>query len=619
EVDRYIPFNFANPHGHVFDRWGQDFVHDGTGADPFHAALFSGHLDFPHKHARPPELYAKRTRPCPATEILSSRHFPEELQGNLLVGNVIGFQGILQYKLSDKGASFSGTEVEPIVSSTDPNFRPVDLEIGPDGALYFVDWQNPIIGHMQHHIRDPNRDKTHGRVYRVTCEGRPLLKPAAVAGEPVAKLLDLLKEPEDRVRYRARIELSGRDTKEVIAAVRDWVGKLDEDDPDHEHHLLEALWVHQQHNVVNEGLLRRVLASPEFRARAAATRVLGYWRDRVPEALALLKKLAADEYPRVRLEAVRAASFFRAAEAIEVPLISAEHPSDEYLDFTRAETLKALEPYWRKAIAEGREISVTSDAGMRYLLSSISTDDLLKMKRGRGVYLELLHRDGVLDEHRQEALAGLAKLEGKTELRVLLDTIQNLDAKQQTQGVVYDLVRLLTGRDPAELSGVRGELEAMATGAKLPVVRQIGFVALIRADGGAEKAWGLASSSVARLNDLVTAVPLIPDPSVRAGLYEKVEPLLRGLPANLAAKGPKGKGAYGRYVRVELPGRRRTLTLAEVEVYSDGRNVARQGKASQSGTAHGGDASRAIDGNSRGLFGLGGQTHTPENRPNPWW
>ncbi len=57
-------------------------------------------------------------------------------------------------------------------------------------------------------------------------------------------------------------------------------------------------------------LLKRVLRSPEPHARAAATRVLCYWRDRVPEALALLKVQADDENPRVRLEAVRAASFF---------------------------------------------------------------------------------------------------------------------------------------------------------------------------------------------------------------------------------------------------------------------------------------------------------------------
>ena len=85
----------------------------------------------------------------------------------------------------------------------------MDAEVGPDGALYFIDWQNPIIGHMQHNLRDPTRDHVHGRIYRVTLAGRPLLKPAKIAGEPIDELLDLLKEPEDRVRYRAKIELSG--------------------------------------------------------------------------------------------------------------------------------------------------------------------------------------------------------------------------------------------------------------------------------------------------------------------------------------------------------------------------------------------------------------------------
>src|SRR2546425_649168 len=71
-------------------------------------------------------------------------------------------------------------------------------------------------------------------------------------------------------------------------------------------------------------------------------------------------------------------------------------------------------------------------------------------------------------------------------------------------------------------------------------------------------------------------------------------------------------------VRIELAGRR-TLTLAEVEVYSNGRNVARQGKASQKNTAYGADASRAIDGNTSGSYGHGGQTHTSENTLDPWW
>src|SRR5262249_16359633 len=133
KFDVYVTFGFANPHGHVFNYWGQDFVYDGTGADPFHGALFSGHLNYPEKHARPPQVYRQGIRPCPGVEILSSRHFPRENQGNLLVANVIGFQGILQYKIQDKGSSFSATEVEPILYSSDANFRPSDIRIGPDG------------------------------------------------------------------------------------------------------------------------------------------------------------------------------------------------------------------------------------------------------------------------------------------------------------------------------------------------------------------------------------------------------------------------------------------------------------------------------------------------------
>jgi putative heme-binding domain-containing protein len=351
KFETYIDFGFANPHGHVFDRWGQDIVIDGTGANPYQAALFSGQVDFPNRHGRPPQVYHPKTRPCPGAEILSSRHFPETMQGNLLVANVIGFRGILRYQLEDDGAGIIGKEMEPILSSSDPNFRPADIRIGPDGAIYFTDWHNPIIGHMQHHIRDPNRDRTHGRIYRVTCEGRPLLRDPKIAGEPLDRLLDLLKSPEDRVRYRVRMELSGRDSNKVIAALSKWVVTLDRKDPGYEHHLLEALWLHQAHNKVNEGLLRRMLRSPDFHARAAATRVLCYWRDRVPSALELLRRQINDDSPRVRLEAIRALSFFpvqrgdragaEAALAVAVELLA--HPDDPYLRFVFNETLNTLE------------------------------------------------------------------------------------------------------------------------------------------------------------------------------------------------------------------------------------------------------------------------------------
>jgi putative membrane-bound dehydrogenase-like protein len=341
----YVSYAFANPHGHVFDRWGQDIVIDGTGAVPYHAVLFSGQTtDADQKHTHQiPTVYKQRTRPCPGLETLSSRHFPDELQGNLLVPNVITVQGILQYKLSDRDGSFAGTEVEPIVQSSDPNFRPSDVKIGPDGAIYFIDWHNPIIGHMQHHLRDPSRDHEHGRIYRITYENRALLKPVKIDGEPIEKLLELLKEPEDRVRYRTRIELGARDTDQVIADVEKWMERLDSKDANYEHNMLEALWVHQYHNVVNEGLLKRELRSTDFRARAAATRVLCYWRDRVKEPLQLLRTQINDAHPRVRLEAIRALSFFHTEDALAVAVELLAHPTDQYLNYTFTETLNTLE------------------------------------------------------------------------------------------------------------------------------------------------------------------------------------------------------------------------------------------------------------------------------------
>ena len=618
KFDVYVTYGFANPHGHAFDAWGQDIVVDGTGAVPYHAPLFSSYLEFPNKHGGTPSVYKQRTRPCPAIEYLSGTHFPEELQGNLLVQNVIGFQGILNYKVKDQDSSLGATEEpEPILFSSDPNFRPVDMETAPDGSLYFVDWQNPIIGHMQHNLRDPSRQRTYGRVYRVTAEGRPLVKAAPVAGQPIEKLLDILKSNDDRARYRARIELSGRPTADVIAAATKWLADANGANTDHAQ--LEGLWLHQSHNVVNSTLLEKTLKSPDFRARAAAVKVATYWRDRLSNPLDLLKTAAADEAPRVRLMAIWGASYFPQAEATEVVLIAQDKPTDAYIDHLPKEVMRTLQPYMDKAKQENRRVAFTTESGARYYLKNLSNEQLLAEKKDRMVFVEMLNRAGLQDAARGEAITGLAKLDNKPELRVVMDAIESLDGKSANSidtTVVFDLVRQLTGRSAAELTSARAELEKLATSAKQPVFRQIGFVSLINVDGGVDQAWKLATSDAKRLQDFVNAMPLIGDASVRATLYDKIEPLLNGLPESLG--GNKAKGTQGRFVRVELPGKG-TLTLAEVEVMSGGVNVARKGRATQKNTSAGGDASKAIDGNKSPAYGDGGQTHTEENTGNPYW
>ena len=350
KFERYVPYGFANPHGRVFDYWGTDIITDATGNNSYFAPAFSGHIDYPAKHPQMNEFWKRPSRPCAGTGMVYSRHFPDDWQGNFLDCNVIGFQGIFRVKVTEDGSGLKGETIEDLVKSDDPNFRPTAVDVAPDGSIYFLDWSNQLIGHMQHHIRDPHRDHVHGRIYRITYEGRPLLKPAKIDGQPVDKLLDLLKEPENNVRTRAKIELGKHDRGEVIPALKRWIAKLDAKDKNFEHEMLEALWVHQWMNVVDEDLLKRELRSPDYHVRAAATRVLCYWRDRVKDPLALLEAQAKDDSPRVRVEAVRACSFFKTGKAADVALAVLDKEADPnkpdyYIKYCLDQTMKQLDKF----------------------------------------------------------------------------------------------------------------------------------------------------------------------------------------------------------------------------------------------------------------------------------
>ncbi|HEY1172811.1 MAG TPA: PVC-type heme-binding CxxCH protein [Verrucomicrobiae bacterium] len=613
KFETYVSYGFANPHGRVFDYWGNDFITDATGNNTYFGPAFSGRIDYPAKHASMKQFWDRPSRPCPGTGILSSRHFPEEFQNNFLNLNVIGFQGIYRVKVDQDGSGLKGQTLEHLIFSEDPNFRPSDVRVGPDGALYFTDWHIPLIGHMQHHLRDPNRGSSRGRIYRITYEGRPLLKPAKIDGQSIEKLLDLLKEPENGTRELAKIELSKHDSAKVVAAVKKWAAALDKKDPAYEHHMMEALWVHQWHNIVNVDLLKRMLRSPEANARAAATRVLCYWRDRVSDVLPLLAVQAADESPRVRLEAVRAASFFENAQAADVALASLkQQPTDYYLDYTLGETMKQLEKYWRKTIADGKPIAADNAQGINYLLRFLTSGELQKLPRTSGVLEAILTRPGISDADRALALDELAQ-QRKTDKATLL--INLLDSNQKDRTASGNLARLLAWQAPAELKAQRARL-AMLTSSNVPDVRSAAWAALALAGDGFETVWKDASKEPKTLQDLLAGIPRLTDSDFRAKAYSKVLPLLNELPAAWNANAPKT--AKGRYVRIELP-RKGTLTLAEVQVFSGGNNIALKGKAKQSTTSHGGDAKRAIDGKIDTNYGSGTLTHTQENSDNPWW
>jgi len=631
KYETFVHYNFANPWGHVFDKWGQNFVADASGGANYFGTAFSGKApqftgqdDFgPFKFVYAPQMkqfFPKRVRPTAGCELVSSRHFPPEAQGNYLLNNVIGFQGILQHTVKEVDSGFEGKEIEPLLYSSDRNFRPTDIQFGPDGALYIVDWFNPLIGHLQHSIRDPNRDHTHGRIWRITYPSRPLVKMPTIKGASVDELLNLLNEPEDRTRYRVKLELRERPTASVVTGIEKFIAGLDKNADNYEHLLLETLWVRQHHNAVDVSHLRRVLHSPDYHARAAATRVLGYWRDDLPEALNLLQEMVNDDHPRVRLEAVRAASFFETPRAGEVALQSLNHEMDYYLDYTLKQTMQALEPYWLPAVAAGQPFAKENTEGIKFIISTIKTPDLINMARSEIVFDEMLNRHGVVFQHRQEAIEGLARLHNTTPMDELLETIAHLDTRDSEHGehVLIDLGILLSRQPGKNIAKHRSQIEELTQWAQKPITRRVAFAALITADQNIDAAWEKGTKSIGALRDLVAAIPLIQSSEVRQKTYSKIEPLLHGLPEKLTATLGKQQGQLGRYVRVTLPGKSRTLTLAEVQVFSDGKNIAPNGHATQSSISSSGAPQRAIDGNTSGVYNEGSSTHTAGEQ-NPWW
>ncbi|MEX0741471.1 MAG: PVC-type heme-binding CxxCH protein, partial [Phycisphaeraceae bacterium] len=210
EFDFHVD-NGPNPHGISFDKWGYQYITDATSGSTFQA-----YLDDNDNRFKKRPLLQHTVRPVPGHQILSSQHFPEEFENNFLIYNVIGFLGIKRYELTYNNGVVKGEEIGDLLSSVDPNFRPTAGVIGNDGALYVSDWHQPTVGHMQHNLRDPVRDHEHGRVYRITATGNDLQEPVAIHGEPIAHLLDLLRHPSNGIRHRVRIELSGRETSDVI-------------------------------------------------------------------------------------------------------------------------------------------------------------------------------------------------------------------------------------------------------------------------------------------------------------------------------------------------------------------------------------------------------------------
>ncbi|MCS7471292.1 GDSL-type esterase/lipase family protein [Stieleria sp. ICT_E10.1] len=363
-VLHYRTPGYGNPWCLVFDEWGNGIVGDGTNAKQHWIAPLAGKEVETRKTLRP-VFDNEGMRPAVGNEFLLSRHLPDELQGQFIYACVINMHGMPRFNLryESDGAGYEGERVADLLSSTDMIFRPVDPKIGPDGAVWFGDWCNALIGHMQYSQRDPNRDHTHGRVYRLVNQNKPLLPIFDLTELSEAELLDQLLVPELRTRYRVRRVLRDRPQDKVFRAIANWIA--DTKDP---RRLCEAMWIQESFRSVDTDLIDRILASNDYRARAAAIHTVTNEILRIDAAHDYLAAATSDPHPRVRLEALRGISFLETPDATELALAVTDHPVDYWIDYTLEHTLYALEPAWSEAQKSDNFLAKSSEQAQQYFL-----------------------------------------------------------------------------------------------------------------------------------------------------------------------------------------------------------------------------------------------------------
>lgn len=325
-------FGFINSWGHQFDKYGQSFLTDGAGSEGINWGV-PGAMYVSYAGAAKilggvsPGRYPKF---C-GLEIIESAHFPADWQGNMVTCDFRAHR-IARFSITDEGAGYVTQQLGDLLRTVSVNFRPIDVKLGPDGALYIADWANPIINHGEVDFRDPRRDREHGRIWRVSKKDSPLIAKKDFTKLPGTELVAALGSANRYDRDKATAVLYESASPGLQAALES-ASKTEGTAALNASRLLASRFG-KPSDAIPAGITAALnTETPEI--RAAAVRLLVDPNHLIkPEALdAAFRKSIADPSPRVRLETIRALADSSVANPLDIALDALKQPRDRFIDY----------------------------------------------------------------------------------------------------------------------------------------------------------------------------------------------------------------------------------------------------------------------------------------------
>jgi putative heme-binding domain-containing protein len=219
----------------------------------------------------------------------SAGQFPPEYRDTVFTGNVVTCR-VNHDRLEKRGSTLWTIHQPDFVNSADPWFRPVDLKVGPDGAIYISDFYNKVIGHYEVPLTHPGRDRERGRIWRISYRepgnrgsgtekeaNRPPSSFLALGrlgpkADPKALLPELIKDlesPTPCVRTAATNQLVERLGKEAIGPLLlTFEGASSSSARSH------ALWAMERLGALEDALLERAARHADRATRVHALKIL---------------------------------------------------------------------------------------------------------------------------------------------------------------------------------------------------------------------------------------------------------------------------------------------------------------------------------------------------------